>query len=199
MSMRYILIILISLLHLVSYAQMKVNDSESENMIQSVCNAAEEIKSLKCRFIQTKHLSLLQTDMTSEGEMLYNGGNQLKWEYKSPYLYTFILNKDKVLLKSEKNADVIDVRSSRTFQQIARIMLNSITGKCLVDNDDFNVTMLKDRKAWIAELTPKNKGLAKTFDNIKLSIDPEIQMVTSISLHEKRNRCDHLYHIYFSS
>lgn len=167
------------------FAQEAVSAAESQKMIEQVCVAAGKLSSLQCDFRQTKQLSLLKTALKSEGKMYYKGGKQLHWEYTSPYTYTFVLSGDKVMLKSAKNTDVIDVRSSKMFQQIARIMMNSVTGRCLTDEKDFKVTMFASGKEWIARLIPCQKELAQMFQEIRLHIDPEQQMVTTVELQEK--------------
>ena len=96
--------------------QVEAGAVESGKMIREVCQAAGKIKSLQCDFRQTKQLSLLKTAMVSEGKMYYKGGSLLRWEYVKPYTYTFVLNGDKVMLKSPGKTDVIDVKSSRMFQ-----------------------------------------------------------------------------------
>ena len=154
-------------------------------MIEEVCAAAGEITSLQCDFRQVKQLSLLKTAMVSQGKMYYKGGKLLRWEYVSPYTYTFILNGDKVQLKSMGKTDVVSLKSSKLFQQIARIMMHSITGKSLSDSEVFSVAMYTVDGKWMARLTPKQKELAQFFSLVQLYIDPKIQMVTTVELIEK--------------
>jgi outer membrane lipoprotein carrier protein len=154
-------------------------------MIAQVCEAAGKITSLQCDFVQEKHLSLLKTSMTSKGKMYYKGGRLLRWEYTSPYTYTFVINGEKVMMKSQQKTNVVDVKSSKMFQQIARIMMNSVTGRCLSDNKDFAVTMFTDNGKWMASLKPQQKEMAQMFSAIRLYVDPTSQMVTSVELVEK--------------
>lgn len=165
--------------------QVEAGAVESGKMIREVCQAAGKIKSLQCDFRQTKQLSLLKTAMVSEGKMYYKGGSLLRWEYVKPYTYTFVLNGDKVMLKSPGKTDVIDVKSSRMFQQIARIMMNSITGNSLTDTKSFKVTMYVDGKEWVAKLVPQQKELAQVFSCVYLHVNPEQQMVSAVELVEK--------------
>lgn len=166
-------------------AQEELNAEESRKMITAICDAASKIVTLQCDFKQDRQLSLLKTVMQSQGKMYYKGGKLLRWEYISPYTYTFILNGDKVMLKSSQKTDVLDVKSSKMFQQIARIMMNSVTGKCLSDAKDFEVTMYATKQEWIAKLVPRQKELQQLFDYIRLHIDADRQMVVSVELIEK--------------
>lgn len=180
-----VLSLLMALCSAAGFAQKAVSAAESKTMIERVCQAASKIETLQCDFRQTKHLTLMKTDMRSVGKMHYKGGRQLRWEYTSPYAYTFVLSGGKVTLKSQKKTDVINVSSSKMFQQIARIMMNSVTGQCLKDKKDFRVTMLTDGGEWLARLVPLQKEMAQMFSSITLHINPKSQMVTKVDMLEK--------------
>lgn len=183
--MKYLFLITAIWSVLTAAAQKPAGAGESKKMIEQVCAAAGKMQTLQCDFRQEKRLSLLETNMVSTGRMYYKGGKALKWEYVSPYAYTFLLNGDKVMLGSQGKTDVIQVNSSKTFKQIARIMMHSITGKCLSDTEDFHVTMLVEGKEWVAELIPRQKELAQLFARIRLHIDPKSQTATEVELTEK--------------
>lgn len=183
--MKYLFLITAIWSVLTAAAQKPAGAGESKKMIEQVCAAAGKMQTLQCDFRQEKRLSLLETNMVSTGKMYYKGGKALKWEYVSPYAYTFLLNGDKVMLGSQGKTDVIQVNSSKTFKQIARIMMHSITGKCLSDTEDFHVTMLVEGNEWIAELIPRQKELAQLFTRIRLHIDPKSQTATEVELTEK--------------
>lgn len=189
---RKVLLLLMLTCSLSVTAQQPAGAEESRNMIEQVCEAAGELASLQCDFRQTKRLSLLQTDMVSAGRMCYKGGRLLRWEYVSPYQYVFVINGDKVMIKSAQKTDVVDVKSSRMFQQIARIMMNSVTGRCLTDTEDFSVTMLKQGGEWLARLVPRQREMARMFAHVLLHIDPQARMVTQVELVEKAGDTTHI-------
>ena len=89
------------------------------------------------------------------------------------------------MMRSADKTDVVDVKSSRMFQQIARIMLNSVTGRSLTDTEDFAVEMYVQEGQWLAELRPKRKEMAQLFDRVRLWIDPASRMVRVVELIEK--------------
>ena len=185
-TMKYgLMVCLLACISVCVSAQQPVGAAESRKMVAEVCAAAAEMTSLQCDFVQVKQLSLLQTALTSKGTMYYKGGDRLRWEYTSPYAYTFVLNHDRVMLKSSEKTDVVSVRSSKMFQQIARIMLNSVTGRCLADDGDFEVTMYGTETAWEARLVPRQKELAALFGEVRLHIDPKLRMVTVVELMER--------------
>lgn len=190
----YIICILLSLLSLNVFAQeiVKVDEAQSKTMITKINHTAAALQSMKCEFVQTKHLSLLNEKMISTGQMHYTQENKLRWEYTKPYAYTFILSNNKVMLQSSQKTDVIDVKSNKLFQEITRIMMNSVTGKSLTDNEDFQVTMYKQDKQWIAKLVPQKKEIKQMFSLITLYFDPIKTMVSEVEMTEKSGDITHI-------
>ena len=123
--------------------------------------------------------------MVSKGKMYCQQPSKLRWEYTSPYTYTFILNDNNVMLKSGSRSDVIDINQNKMFKEIARIMMNSVLGKLLTDKKDFAVTVKPSGKQYVATLTPLRKDLKQMFTQIVLHYDTKEGMVKSVVLNEK--------------
>jgi outer membrane lipoprotein carrier protein len=159
---------------------------QSEAQIrQAITQAASGMKTMQCDFTQTKHLKMLNDKMTSKGRMYYQQTNRLRWEYTSPYSYTFILNDDKVLLKNKQHNDVIDVNKNKLFREIARIMMNSVVGTSLTDDKSFKSTIATNGNEWIASLLPQRKDLKQLFQKIILHFSKKNAMVKQVELIER--------------
>ena len=78
--------------------RVAVQQQTEQTVKQKINQAASGIKTMQCDFVQTKHLKMLNDKLVSKGKMYYQKSDKLRWEYVSPYAYTFILNADKVLL-----------------------------------------------------------------------------------------------------
>lgn len=157
-----------------------------EEIIAAINRSASMLRSLQCDFVQTKELSLLQDRMVSRGVMYYRQeGGKLHWEYQTPYHYTFILNGNRMMVRSGERTDVIETSGNRMFREIARIMMNSLTGKCLSDTSDFEVRISTDAGRWIAELTPRRREMEQFFSRVRLHFDPDRQLVTRVEMIEK--------------
>jgi len=170
----------------VSYSQdlKPVSVAQQKNMIQRISQTASSLKTIQCDFEQTKNLSLLNDKMVSKGKMYYKQDRLLRWEYDTPYNYTFILNGTRVMLKSANKTNIVDVKSSRLFQEIARIMMNSVTGKCLTENSDFKVVLFAKGNEWIARLFPQKKEMKQIFKMITLHFNPNVSMVSEVEMLE---------------
>ena len=152
---------------------------------QKINQTASTLKSMQCDFVQTKHMKLLNDKLVSKGKMYYQKSDKLRWEYLSPYTYTFILNADKVLLKNQKRNDVIDVNQNKMFKEIARIMMNSVVGNCLTDDKNFKTSLTATSTEWIATLLPLRKDMKQMFQKIILHFNKQKSVVTLVELIEK--------------
>lgn len=153
--------------------------------IQEISRVAASVKTLKCDFVQTKNLKMLGDKMISKGIMYCSQPNQLRWEYLSPYTYTFILNGNQVLLKKGSRNDIIDVNQNKMFKEIARIMMNSVLGKCLTDKKDFKVSLSSQDNYYIATLIPLKKEMKQTFTKIRLHYNRTSSMIVKVDMYEK--------------
>jgi len=152
---------------------------------QKISQAAATMKTMQCDFVQTKHLKMLNEEMVSKGRMYYQQSHCLRWEYTSPYTYTFIINHDKVLLKNQQRHDVIDVNQNKFFKEIANIMMNSVVGNCLNDDKSFKSSISVSGQKWVATLSPQRRDMKQMFREIILHFSQREAMVTQVELIEK--------------
>ena len=177
---------LLILLFVFVSVHLSLTAQQSEAQIrQAITQAASAMKTMQCDFTQTKHLKMLNDKMTSKGRMYYQQTNRLRWEYTSPYSYTFILNDDKVLLKNAQRNDVIDVNKNKLFREIARIMMNSVVGTSLTDDKSFKSTIATNGSEWTASLLPQRKDLKQLFQKIILHFNRTNAMVKQVELIER--------------
>ncbi len=161
--------------------------SQSESQIKTLINnAASRMQSMACDFVQTKHLKLLNDKMVSRGKMYYQQRDKLRWEYVSPYQYTFIINGSQVLLKNNGRRDQIDVNQNKVFKSIAQIMMNSVVGKCLSDDKSFRTSIVASGSEYVATLLPQRKDIKSMFEKIILHFDRQKAMVSKVELLEKK-------------
>ena len=176
----------LSVLTVGAQSMKKADAAQSKAMVEKINRTAAGIHTIDCSFTQVKTLRFLNDKMTSQGRMLFDGSGKLRWEYQSPYSYTFILNGDKVYIKSAQGSQqTIDIRQSRLFQGIAEVMMNSVTGKSLTTSSDFDCTMYTSGDEWQALLTPKRKEMKKLFKDIRLHFSSQKQMVTQVEMTEQ--------------
>ena len=169
-----------------SFISSAYSQNMSEAQIRTKINqAASQLQTLQCYFVQTKHLKMLNDKLVSHGKMYYKKSDKLRWEYTTPYHYIFILNGSRVLLKNEKRNDIIDVNQNKVFKEIARLMMNSVVGKSLSDSRDFSSKISSSNSELIATLTPMRKDLKQMFKQISLYFSQSTSLVYKVILVEK--------------
>ena len=180
MMKRFLILFICFLCPLTGIAQ----NPQQAHIIEQINKASAQMQSLECEFIQTKYLSILNDKMVSKGKMYYQQADKLRWEYTTPYTYTFILNQNQVLLKNGSRADVIDVNQNRMFKEIARMMMNSIVGNCLSDEKSFNTTVKVSGSNWVATLIPLKRDMKQMWNKLVLYINPDLKVVYKVEMHE---------------
>jgi len=151
---------------------------------QRINAATAKMKSMQCNFVQTKYVSILNDKLVSKGRMYCSGTNKLRWEYTSPYAYTFLLNGATVQMKNDRSTRQVNVGQNKMFGEITRIMMNSVTGKCLSNSKDFKVKLQCVQGYWTALLTPHRKNLKQLFSTVTLHFDKS-WLVSKVILTEK--------------
>ncbi len=179
---RILYIILMCLTPVLAMAQ---NEGE-QKIIQKISKAAQSMTSMQCDFVQTKHMKLLNDNMVSYGKMYYQQNSKLRWEYTSPYTYTFILNDSKVLLKKGNRNDIIDVNQNKMFKEIARMMMNSVVGKCLTDKKDFKISVAETSEQYVATLLPQKKDMKQMFSKVILYVNKRQLSIAKVEMQEKK-------------
>ena len=159
---------------------------QKQLMSEKISESSAAMIALVCDFVQKKELSILNETMISKGKMYYRNDSRLRWEYFTPYSYTFVLNGKKILMKSDNSQNVIDVNSSKLFQEIVKIMMSSVSGTGLIDNvESFSADYFWGDKACQIHFVPKSKEMKKMFSNVKLTFDKQDYTVDQVEMTEQ--------------
>ena len=160
--------------------------AQTANQVRQRINAvAAQMKTMECDFVQTKTVKMLNSKLVSRGKMYYQQPGKLRWQYLSPYQYTFVLNGNQVKLKSQGRNDVIDVEQNKMFKEITRIMMNSVVGKCVDSSRDFKVSLSCSGNNWKAAMAPQSKTMKTDVSVHRRGFQPQRGMVSAVQLVEK--------------
>lgn len=156
-----------------------------QEAMEEIGNATAAMTTMQCDIVQTKSMRMLGENMVSRGKLYCKQPDRLRWEYTSPYSYIFILNGTQVGIKKGHRSDVVDVNQNKLFKEIARIMMNSLLGKCLSDTGSFRAVIGQSGDKYVATLTPLKRELKQMFTNIVLYYDKDAKVISKVVLHEK--------------
>ncbi|MBQ7443962.1 MAG: outer membrane lipoprotein carrier protein LolA [Bacteroidaceae bacterium] len=184
MHLRLVISLLLLAMAARTMPQTPVAPAERSRIISDISHAASQVATLSCDFTQTKTLSILTDRLVSHGNMLFSRPQKLRWCYTKPYAYTFIINGERISIAKDSRRSDIDLRSSQLFKETARLMAGSVTGQCLTQEGDFDVTILADATTYVASLRPKAKRLRTMFADIRLTFDRASKCVRQVVLTE---------------
>lgn len=170
-----------------------VLSAQSDALVrQKINEAASAMMTMQCDFVQTKQLKMLSDNIVSKGKIYYQKSDKLRCEYTSPTSYIFVMNGDKVLLRSKNRSRVIDVKKNKRFRGIARIMMGSVAGNSLSDEKNFQTTIATTPKEWIATMQPLKKDMKQMFQKIILHFNRQKAIISAIELIEKNGDKTHI-------
>lgn len=185
MTKRIFFSIIVLLFTLSLSAQTAVTEAQKKQIISKVDKAASELKTMQCNFTQVKKVALMSSTMKSEGTMYFSRPNKLRWQYTSPYSYTFLLNGGKAYMKSAKSTTTIDVNKNKMFRQVVDVIMNCMIGGELDNTTYFKVQVYKNGKNYYARLTPQKKELKQLYSLITLYFNSSLTMVDKVEMTEK--------------
>lgn len=81
--------------------------------------------------------------------------------------------------------NVIDIKSNRFFQEIAKIMMNSINGNGLKDIKSFKINYYWGNVRWEIHLIPLQKEMKKMFSNIRMTLNTKDYTVDKVEMDEQ--------------
>ena len=163
----------------------EASPEQQKQMLARITEASSRMKSLACDFEQTKELSILNEKMTSKGKMYYRNDQCVRWEYSSPYAYTFVFNNNRILMmQADGTRSVTDVKSNNLFQEIVKIMISSIDGSGLKDSKSFTSKFFIAGNAPMVTLTPVRKDVRRMFATITLFFTAADYSVDTVVMEE---------------
>lgn len=126
------------------------------------------ILSLSADFTQVKEMQLMSAPQISEGHMTYRSPDFLRWEYTKPQSLVWEVDGEKTNV-------------SRPIKGMIDLIMKSVSGEYLVDNESFEV----QTKGNVSVLTPKKRDLKQFFQQITITLNPKTGIADKVEIVEK--------------
>lgn len=148
--------------------------------------AAAGAGTLTCSFEQKRTSAMLAGEATSGGTLSFSRPGLMRWEYRRPYSYIFVLNGDSILTTDGTRRNITDTRRDRLFARIVSLMSRTISGDIEGSRSDFDVTAAEAADgAFTITLTPRRRELRHVLSSVVLTADATTGLARSLTLHEK--------------
>ena len=165
-------------------AQTQLSESQSQEIMASLTEAASSMQTMQCRFVQSKTMAMLTEPSVSEGKMYFSSPDRLRWEYLTPYPFALVVNGEKIVKVTDGKSEVLDGNSGRMYQGITNMIIGSASGKKLFDTSTFDVVLFDDGACWKAEMTPKRRDMKRMFSQLVFHFDKKTQVIDHVEFVE---------------
>lgn len=155
-----------------------------EEVTQMLTQAAASMQCMNCRFTQQKTMAMLTEPNVSEGLMVYNAPDKMRWEYTSPYAFALVVNGDKITKITDGNEEILDAKSGRMYQGIVSIIMSSATGQKLFDKSMFDVEITDDGDFWRADMKPKKNSMKRMFTMLTFYFSKNDNIINKVEMKE---------------
>ena len=189
-------LVIVAIILLVSWqvqnasAQEKPMDAASVASLKiHVKEVAQSTKTLSCDFIQEKEMSMLAEKITSRGKFCLKKEKMLRWEYLQPFSYLIVINNDQIYIKDEHKVNQFNVQTNKVFLEINRVILGSIQGTLLTDEQNFRATYFETPGAWVVKLTTLAPKLKEALSEIVIYFDHKDYTVKRLDMNEPGGDC----------
>ena len=106
-------------------AQTQLSESQSQEIMASLTEAASSMQTMQCRFVQSKTMAMLAEPSVSEGKMYFSSPDRLRWEYLIPYPFALVVNGERIVKVTDGKAEVLEGNAGRMYQGIVSMIMGS--------------------------------------------------------------------------
>jgi outer membrane lipoprotein carrier protein len=172
----------LSIFVLIATSCLTIGWADNWDQIKS---AAGQVHTVKCDFIQEKHMKILANPLISKGVFYFKVPGSLRWEYESPIKSILLMHNGKTKRFIMKDDRFIEDNSANL--QAMGFVLNEITmwlnGR-FDENPRFTATLKAGHKIF---LLPKEKSFSMMIQKIELTLSNRPGIIKSVTIFENEN------------
>ncbi|MDX2500214.1 MAG: outer membrane lipoprotein carrier protein LolA [Deltaproteobacteria bacterium] len=149
---------------------------------EELSSAAGTVTSVKAEFVQEKHMKILARPLVSEGILLFQGPDSLRWEYTQPIQSILLLHNGKTRRFVQKDGNLIEDASAslQSMQVVVQEITQWLNGR-FDDNPAFAARLEPGRKI---VMTPREESFARLIQRIEIILSDRPAVITSVMIFE---------------
>lgn len=152
--------------------------------LSNIQKQAKPIESISSKFMQTKHLSIMDKVLNSKGRFYFRQPDCLRWEYISPYKQGFALCQDQGIKWNEISGQKpINTSDNPLWKTLSKQLIawSKLDIKWL--KNKYAITVLQ-KKPSVLELIPKEESMGKVFSKLKIYLKEQENLIQRMVLYE---------------
>lgn len=154
-----------------------------------VKEVALQTRTISCDFMQEKELGMIAEKITSRGKFYLKKEKMLRWEYLEPFSYVIVIRNDQISISDEGRVSQFNIQSNKVFLEINRVILGSIQGTLLTDEQNFSATFFENSTSLIVKLKTLTPKLKETLSEIVIWFDRKDYTVNRLEMNESGGDC----------
>ena len=177
---RVLFSILLTVFSITAFAKTQLTESQSQEVINQLTQAAASMQSMQCRFVQEKTSTMLAEPSVAQGTMHYAAPDRMRWEYTAPYAFALVVNGERIVKVTDGKAEVLEGNAGRMYQGMVGLIMGSASGKKLFDNTVSDIVLYDDNGFWRADMTPKRRDMKRMFSQLVFRFDKKTQVIDHV-------------------
>lgn len=185
-----IAIALLTFFPLLVFPQNKPMDEPAIEVLKvRIRDAAQKTQTIVSDFLQEKEMSMIKEKIISTGKFYFKKEKMLRWEYLQPFSYLIVIRNDQISIRDENKVNQFNVQSNKVFREINRVILGSIRGTLVSDEQNFHASFFSNATTWMVKLKPLSPKLRESLSGIVICFDRKDCSVDRIEMIEPGGDC----------
>lgn len=179
-AIRYILLTIALLLGLTASAQNISTQEQFENELKL---KNESVSTIKCHFVQTREMAVLQNAVQKEGTFYFQRpGNMLLSFNDGDYIK---MTEEWFDMKTGENTTTTKVSSNPMLRNLSTILSACVVGDFDQMIRGFSIQVQSKTEEWVVIMTPQRGKAASKISQIVLHFDRETMSLNTLKMVEK--------------
>lgn len=171
-----------------SAQNQKITDKARIHEIkENITKSCNEIDNIKCKCVQEKSVSLLENDITNEGEVIFVNPDNLYWRNSSPENQSFILKDDSVKIINNEGVNIMPIQEHLIFREVSKFINNAVSNGSAIDEDNFITSYEENENYIIVNMKPKKNRMRNFLGDMRLYFDKTSALIHRIEMIDKNS------------
>ena len=168
---------------MIGFTASAQNGSTQEQFERELKLKNESVSSIKCHFIQTRDMSVLQNVVRKEGTFYFQRpGNMLLSFNDGDYIK---MTEEWFEMKTGENATTTKISSNPMLRNLSTILSACVVGDFAQMIRGFSIQVQSQAKQWVVIMTPQRGKAASKISQIVLHFDRETMSLNTLKMVEK--------------
>ena len=168
---------------MIGFTASAQNGSTEEQFERELKLKNESVTSIKCHFIQTRDMSVLQNVVRKEGTFYFQRpGNMLLSFNDGDYIK---MTEEWFEMKTGENTTTTKISSNPMLRNLSTILSACVVGDFAQMIRGFSIQVQSQAKQWVVIMTPQRGKAASKISQIVLHFDRETMSLNTLKMVEK--------------